>query len=240
MDVQLKVNCRKAVEIHWSENRSICSTLPKLCTAWLFTQKISVQIQKKQQTWQESIPGFRSFPAQSMLSSSLLSCSLGSLHFLREISLTLASNSWWDSSSMGCAPKKWSHFSPFLLHVVFYSKYSLACQINGMGEEQGDAYASLGRKELSGWNDKFPVSWGLKFHSGHWVVAWIKAKSGIQNLVPTSSLCVILLFQGAAPRGPHGTLSCSALLRLVLLDALTCKLMKQMKTENHTIFKGND
>lgn len=119
-DVQLKVYCRKAIEIHWSENRYTCSTLPKLCTAWLFTQKISAQIQKKHQTEQESIPGFRILPAQNMLSSSVLSCSLGSLHFFCEISLTLASNSSSDASPMGCASKKIESLSSHSCYVLSF------------------------------------------------------------------------------------------------------------------------
>lgn len=120
-------------------NRYIFSTLPKLflCTAWLFTRKISVQIQKKQQTWQESALGLRRFPAQNMLSSSSWSYALGALHCFCEISLTLASSSWWDISSAGCTPKKKRvTFLPVLLHVDFVQNTSLLAISMGKGKSR--------------------------------------------------------------------------------------------------------
>lgn len=133
-----------------------------------------------------------------MLSSSLSWCMLGSLHFLCEISLTLASNSWWDESPMGCAPKKWSHFRLIPVINCLYSKYKLAWQKNGMGEEKG------GIMHVLAWEGKNYLAEIISFQwAGAWsftqdrVVVQIKVKSGIQNLVPIRALCVILLFQGA-------------------------------------------
>lgn len=97
-----------AVEIiHWWK-KQIHRQYPAKAFALhsLFTQKISVQIHKKQQTWQESVLPLRRFPAQNMLSSSLWSYTLGALHCFCEISLTLVSNSWRDMSPAGSPPKK--------------------------------------------------------------------------------------------------------------------------------------
>lgn len=100
-------------------------------------------------------------------------------------------------------------FFTFLLHIVFYSKYKLAWQIDGMGEEQGrgGVGASLGRKELSGWNGKFPMSWSLKYHSG-WSCCLNKSEvrysefgsNQLSQRNPAFPRCWL----SAAPRGPHG------------------------------------
>lgn len=191
-------------------NRYIRSTLPKLllCTAWLFTQKISVQIQKKQQTWQESALGLWRFPAQNMLSSSMWSYALGALHFFCEISLTLASNSWRDSSSTGCAPKKMESPSSQSCYMLSLFKIGACLPFGWEGARAGGVH-ELAWEEKKYLSEKIRVRAGAwKLPSGHWVVAWTKAKSGIQNLAPISSTCLILLFKGAGclqlPRVPVG------------------------------------
>lgn len=76
-DIHLKLYGRKTVAveiIHWWKKRTHMQTPARAFALHsLFTQKISVQIWKKQQTWQESVLPLRRFPAQNMLSSNLWS-----------------------------------------------------------------------------------------------------------------------------------------------------------------------
>lgn len=91
--------------------------------------------------------------------------------------------------------KNWVIFLPILLHVVFVQNTSLP-----FGWEVGRA----GGKHGLAWEEKKYLSkiirvrveaW--KLHSGQQVVAWIKAKLGIENLALISSTRVILLSRGA-------------------------------------------
>lgn len=76
-DIHLKLYGRKTVAveiIHWWKKWTHMQTPARAFALHsLFTQKISVQIWKKQQTWQESVLPLRRFPAQNMLSSNLWS-----------------------------------------------------------------------------------------------------------------------------------------------------------------------
>lgn len=170
-----------AVEIiHWWK-KQIHRQYPAKAFALhsLFTQKISVQIHKKQQTWQESVLPLRRFPAQNMLSSSLWSYTLGALHCFCEISLTLVSNSWRDMSPAGSPPKKKieSPSSHSCYMLSFFQNTNLLALWMGRGKEQEGAHGLA-------WKEKKYLSalirvrvWAWKLHSGHRAVAWTKAKS---------------------------------------------------------------
>lgn len=128
-------------------------------------------------------------------------------------------------------------FLPMLLHVVFVQNRSFLAVWMGRGKSRGRVVLAWEENCLSG---------VIKVESSLRTLSYCLNKSkvrysefGPNQLYPCNPAFQRCWFS-ADPTGPNGTASCSALLRLVPLDVLTCKLMKQMKTEIHTIFKGND
>ena len=134
-------------------------------------------------------------------------------------------------------------FLPILIHIVFAQNRSLLAIWMGRGKTRGDAWASLGRTEVSVWNYK-GQNWRLEALLRTLSYCLNNSKVRYSECGSTQLYPCNPAFQrcwlSAAPTGPNWASICSALLRLVPLEVLTRRLMKQMKTENHTIFKGND